>query len=386
MILSLYAFSLACFLLGIYPFTFYPLSLLVIRAAHKPIEPRIAENANPRPCISIALCAYNEERSIGAKIRNLATVSSAYPGESEILIYLDACTDRTADIVRTEAAAIGANFIVVEGTQRAGKSHGMSRLMADATGDIVIFTDANVELDKNCLDVAARVFTDAGIGCICGNLLYLNASDSATAEIGSLYWRFEEWLKEAESQTGSTVGADGSLFAIRRALFRPVPDDIIDDMFTSMGVLLQGQRVIRRDDFRAYEMHTVASRDEFRRKVRIACRSMNCYRLLVPHFRTLPLLTRYKIYAHKLLRWLTIYWLAVGVAALLCALLLEGAILPAAILAATGVALTAAAVLGVKSSILEILRAFIATGLGVAQSYRGERYQTWNIASSSRLG
>jgi hypothetical protein len=157
-------------------------------------------------------------------------------------------------------------------------------------------------------------------------------------------------------------------------------------MFTSMGVLLQGQRVIRRDDFRAYEMHTVAARDEFRRKIRIACRSMNCYRLLAPRFRSLPLLTRYKIYAHKLLRWLTIYWLAAGAAALLCALLIEGAVLTAEILAATSIALTTVAVLGVKSGILEILRAFIATGLGVAQSYRGERYQTWNIAGSSRLG
>ncbi len=36
-----------------------------------------------------------------------------------------------------------------------------------------------------------------------------------TAQAGSLYWRLEEHIKALESATGSVMGADGSIFAMR---------------------------------------------------------------------------------------------------------------------------------------------------------------------------
>jgi hypothetical protein len=52
------------------------------------------------------------------------------------------------------------------------------------------------------------------------------------------------------------IGADGSLFAIRRRPQRPVPNTLIDDIFISLGILLAGYRVVRAPELRACETYT----------------------------------------------------------------------------------------------------------------------------------
>ena len=126
--------------------------------------------------------------------------------------------------------------------------------------------------------------------------------------------------------------------------------------------------------------------EEFRRKVRIACQAFNVHRALWPKLRRLPLLDRYKYVSHKLLRWLTIYLLGASAALLSMGVGLLDWRLLAALAAAGGIAAAATALApkGLLAALRDILAAFVATGLGVLHSLRGERYQTWNPPSSAR--
>jgi len=162
-----------------------------------------------------------------------------------------------------------------------------------------LFTDANVRVDGDAIAAARRAFADPSVGCVCGHLVYVNPNESATASAGARYWSFDEWLKRLESDTGSCVGADGSLFAIRRELFTPVPADIIDDFFTSLSIWCSGWRVVISPELIAYERSASGSREEFRRKVRIACRAFNCHRLLWAQVVRLPAWDLYKYLSHS---------------------------------------------------------------------------------------
>jgi cellulose synthase/poly-beta-1,6-N-acetylglucosamine synthase-like glycosyltransferase len=271
--------------------------------------------------------------------------------------------------------------------ERHGKTYGMNLLSRQAQAEILVFTDANVMLDMDCLDDLRRHFADPEVGCVCGNLNYTNASASVTASTGSLYWRFEEAIKRLEADTGSTMGADGSIFAVRRALRRAPPDHIIDDMFVSLMVLVEGHRVIQTRDVRAYEESVTHAGEEFGRKVRIACQAFNVHRLVWPRLRELDWLTRYKYVSHKLLRWVSIYFLAIAAVAFLAALLSAGhAVLVPPLLAAAALG----ALLGSRWSIkpfaqaMDLLTALVGSGLGVWRSMRGERFQTWTPANSIR--
>src|SRR3546814_9893419 len=111
----------------------------------------------------------------------------------------------------------------------------MNTLVQAAQGDVVVFTDANVTVDPAALAALRRSFADPIVGCVCGHLVYTNGDEGATAAVGSFYWRLEERIKALESRSGSTMGAEGSIFAVRRRRYRPVPPDNLDDRFVSMS-------------------------------------------------------------------------------------------------------------------------------------------------------
>lgn len=371
-------------LIAAHPYLSYPLSLLAARQMRR----RSLAAEGPRPGrVDIVFCAYNEERAIAAKLDNVLELIERDP-LLQARVYLDGPTDRTPEII---ASKTHERLHVTVATQRGGKSRGMNRLLTESDADIVIFTDANVILDSAVAQAARAAFRDPAVGCLCGHLLYINADESPTAGLGALYWRIEEAIKQLETDTGSTPGADGSLFAIRRALFRPVPEDIIDDFYTSLNVLLAGKRVVRVEQMRATERSTTVRAEEFRRKVRIACRAFNCHRLLWPRIRSLPLGDLYKYLSHKFIRWITIYLL--GLAAI-CLASYFFAVSTAHGLVASGIFAGGCLALWggyrwripVLSAVSEIVAMYLATGLGVFHSLRGRRYTTWSIAPSSRSG
>jgi cellulose synthase/poly-beta-1,6-N-acetylglucosamine synthase-like glycosyltransferase len=366
---------------AIHPFLTYPLSLFLIRRLG-PGARRAPGAAVPNESFAVCFCAYNEEAVIDEKMRNLLALRGLHP-TLEILAYVDAATDRTAE----RLAAYGDAIKLHVSRERLGKTHGMNLLVKMAKAEIVVFTDANVMLDIDALDHLGRHFADPSVGCVCGHLIYVNAGVSATAATGSLYWRLEEWIKALETETGSAMGADGSLFAIRRKLHHPPPDHVCDDMFVSFMILCDGWRVLRADNVKAYEESVSASQEEFRRKVRISCQAFTVHRLLWPRVRRLDVLSLYKYVSHKLLRWLSIFLLALSLASFEGAFALAGHGLVGLGLGLCGVLALAVGwryELAPFAQLWQIFTALVATGLGVWRSLRGESFQTWTPASSIR--
>jgi cellulose synthase/poly-beta-1,6-N-acetylglucosamine synthase-like glycosyltransferase len=382
MIQVLAAIGLLSFAVALHPFTTYPLSLFLLRLfARKRLQTASPASRENLRC-AICVCAYNEERAIEAKIRNLLALRARHP-DLELLVYVDASTDRTAEILHRYTDQLDVHF----STERHGKTHGMNLLASKATAPILIFTDANVTMDLGCVAQLQEYFRDPQIGCVCGSLIYTNQGESVTASSGSLYWKLEESLKRLEAQTGSMMGADGSMFAVRRSLRIPPPDHIIDDMYVSLMVLVQGSRVVQANDARAFEESVPSGREEFRRKIRIACQAFNVHRLIWPQLRRLDALNVYKYISHKLIRWFTIYFLLLGALALDGALLLAGFPTVAAVLPALAAVVFALGWFGVARplvQLIDILAAFAGTGWGVWRSLCGERYQTWTPAASIR--
>jgi cellulose synthase/poly-beta-1,6-N-acetylglucosamine synthase-like glycosyltransferase len=88
----------------------------------------------------------------------------------------------------------------------------------------------------------------------------------------SIYWRFEKWLRQTESRFDSSVNVTGSICAVRRSLFRAIPDGtILDDVYWPLQVAMKGHRVIHDERAHAYDRLPIHVGDEFRRKVRTLC-------------------------------------------------------------------------------------------------------------------
>ena len=374
------------FALALHPFVTYPLSLQLLARLRgprpAPEAPRAAPVPGPR--YAILMCAYNEAPVLDAKLRNLLLLQASQPaGAVEILVYIDCASDRSAEIARRYEPQIQLHVA----TERHGKTHGMNLLVARSRAPLLLFTDATVMLDPQALVALDAHFADPEVGCVSANLVYTNPGDSVTAASGSLYWRIEQRIKRLEQRVGSTMGAHGALFAIRRELHEPPPDHIIDDMYVSLAILCQGKRLLQADDVLAWEASVTASHEEFRRKVRIACQAFNVHRLLWPRLKRLPPLALYMYLSHKLLRWFTIYLLA---AAALCAALGLVAAGLWSVALGLGIGVPLGLWLGHRrgltpvAQIADALLAFAGVGLGVWRSLRGERFQTWTPAASIR--
>lgn len=371
--------------LTIHPFVTYPLSLWILRAIIRP-RTNLARTHQAPLTVAIVFCAYNEEAILHAKLKNLRDIRHQLGTDRvSVLAYCDASCDGTLTILESASDEV----VVFSGKARVGKSAGMNTLLNTTQADVVVFTDANVLLAPEAIPAMIEEFLDPDIGVVCGRLKYVNA-DTPTAAVGAAYWSLEERLKSLETETGSVMGADGSLFAIRRKLFRPVPPDIIDDFFTSLSILCDGYRVVSCPGALAFECATRDSQQEYLRKVRIACRAMNCHQLLWPRLKTLSWLNLYKYVSHKLIRWLSLLWI-VGMLAVGSSwfMLRYG---PTAYLIILLIGFTVVGVsrglaaLGLKvfRKIFDAVAAILATAEGVWRSLCGQRFQTWTPPSSTR--
>lgn len=374
MVLLLFLISIVSGLAFLHPYLFYPLSLRAMKG--RPVVP----GAEPRPSASLLFSAHNEERSLPEKLANIEAIKAALP-ELEVIAYSDASSDATLSILQSRPDLL----TVIAAHQRTGKATGMRRMVESARGDICIYTDANVLLDPVAVGRLIDYFRNPEIGGVSGTLRYVNDADSATAEVGGLYWRLEEKIKALESRCGSMMGADGSIFATRRALYPVVPAHLLDDMTVSMSVLFAGLRLVGARDVVAFERNTTDARDEFRRKRRIACRAFNTHRYLWPqiseHFSSVD---RYKYISHKLLRWFGAPLLAIAILAFTAALLVDGRELLAAILWAAGSAILLLGVAGLRpfATVSGIAASILATFIGITDAWRGRTYQTWSPAKS----
>ena len=370
---ALLLIAIVCAVLLLWPFLFYPLILRLL-----PQLPVNRAEGSP-PSASLLFCAYNEAASLPAKIANLRALKARHP-VLEILAFDDGSSDGTGALL-AEAFDILRH---IPGPGRSGKAHGMKQLAARATGDVLIFTDANVVLDEDAIARLLPYYADARVGGVLGSLRYGGAESSASASVGALYWRIEEGLKDLESRTGNVMGADGSIFSIRRALYPDFPDSVLDDLTVSMAVVFAGQRLIKATDVIAREMMVANRDDEYRRKIRIAARSWHTHSYLLPQLRKMNALDRFKYRSRKIVRWFGALWIGLGA---LSAVTFAWLIQPFAAIAliAAGFVLVMLGLMARKgplASIIDMGLAYVATLRGVLLAMRGRTFTTWQPAKS----
>jgi cellulose synthase/poly-beta-1,6-N-acetylglucosamine synthase-like glycosyltransferase len=291
-----------CLAVCVYIYFGYPALLWVVsRFRTRPV----AEQADFAPTVTFIIPAYNEERNIAAKLEN--TLSLDYPADRmQVLVVSNGSVDRTDEIVRgyTDPRV---QLVVMP---QPGKMEALNEGARRATGEVLVFTDADFLLDHHTLREIGRKFADPEVGGVCGarNTSVVREGD-ATGEGEGMYARWDKWQKVRESRIGSVFAADGLLYAIRRSLYVPITDPAqSDDMAISMRVVTQGYRLLYEPKATAYEKAVVRASEEFVRKIRITNHSVSALLKLGA-----PLVTSgfysVELLSHKLIRHFIAYFL-----------------------------------------------------------------------------
>ncbi|HEX6096850.1 MAG TPA: glycosyltransferase family 2 protein [Thermoanaerobaculia bacterium] len=283
-----------CLAVCVYVYFGYPALLWILsRLRTRPVR---AGDVTPR--VTFVIAAYNEEKVIAEKIEN--SLSLDYPGDRiEVLVVSNGSTDRTDEIV----AGHPDPRVRLLALPRPGKMQALNEGAKVATGEILVFTDADFLLDRHTLRLMASKFADPEVGGVCGaRNTNVRREGDATGEGEGLYARWDKWQKTLESRIGSVFAADGLLYAIRRELY--VPIDAVhaaDDIYISTRIPLQGYRLLFEPDATAYERAGVHAEQEFGRRVRVTNHSVRGLLTLRSHLFTHGFYSL-ELLSHKLVR------------------------------------------------------------------------------------
>jgi cellulose synthase/poly-beta-1,6-N-acetylglucosamine synthase-like glycosyltransferase len=309
----------------------YPM-LLAVTCSLTRRRAEVAELASPASRVVLVVAAYNEEAVIARKLENCLQLD--YPRDKlEIVVASDGSTDRTEEIVKTYAA----RGIVLAKFPRTGKTGMQNRVARSSRGDILVFSDANALYRPDAIQKLVRHFAAPSVGGVCGQLVY-RVREAAAGRSERLYWDYEKFMKLRESALSSVVGANGSIYAVRRSDYVPIDEGLISDLVEPLALVRSGKRVVYEPDAISEEEPSASYGIEFRRKVRILTRSI----LGLFSMRELLNPLRFGIFSvqlimHKLLRFLTpLFLILAGVS--LTGLALGGRYLLVFAVTATGIA------------------------------------------------
>lgn len=208
--------------------------------------------------ISVCIPARNEEATIEACVR--AALASRHPLH-EVVVFDDASTDRTPEILAALAAQDD-RLRVVKGSGLpdgwVGKPHACHQLALHATGDVLLFVDADTFLEP---DGVARVTSLLEHERFPSDVVTA-VPDQLTGTLAErvmmplLHLVYTSWLPIPTvrlSPNPAFLAANGQVLAIRRRTydaiggFESVKTEVVDDMAFCRRAKVQGHQVVFAD-------------------------------------------------------------------------------------------------------------------------------------------
>jgi cellulose synthase/poly-beta-1,6-N-acetylglucosamine synthase-like glycosyltransferase len=230
------------------------------------LRPRPARGGRIEPRVTVLVVTHNEAARIGQRLANLLALE--YPADRlQILLASDGSTDGTAEYAVRHARG---RVEIVHYPGRRGKTAVLNAMLPRASGEIVILGDTRQRFAPDAIRTLVAPFADPTVGAASGELVLLGGDRSEAVGTGlGFYWRYEKLIRRSEGLVDSTIGVTGAIYAIRRDLVEPIPDDtILDDVVIPMRVVRRGYRVLFEPAARAYDRVSPTAVEEFRRKVR----------------------------------------------------------------------------------------------------------------------
>ncbi len=261
--------------------------------------PRLESNPS-YPSVSLVIAAYNEKSILAQKIENCKAL--LYPKDLlEIVFVTDGSDDGSESFIRENS-----DFKVFHSPDRKGKTAALNRVVPQLENEILVFTDANTDLNQESIQRLVQPYSDPNIGAVSGEKRVGGIeTDKAHGAGEGLYWKYESALKHMDAEVHTIVGAAGELFSVRRSLFPSVPEDtILDDFMITLGIVARGYRVGYVSDAFALEAPSASLMDEMGRKIRICAGGFQSIVRLPQMLNVFkhPTAT-FQYVSHRILRW-----------------------------------------------------------------------------------
>ncbi len=250
--------ALTALLLLLTAWVFYPIGAALL-ARRRPTLPPVSP---PEwPTVSVVIATRDETFTMARRIANLEQAD--YPRDRlEVVVGVD----RTAREPVEAYARMLPGVRCVAAEEPGGKAVTLNAAAAAATGDVLVFADSQQLFDPDAIRELVRYLVPGEFGAASG--LYLPRTTERRGVL-DLFWTFELGLRRSEARLHSVVGVSGSIYAMRRALWSPLPAQLInDDLFVPLAIARRGHRVGFCETAIARDSRVFTRQQEFNRRVR----------------------------------------------------------------------------------------------------------------------
>lgn len=311
MTMLLIIITLLALFIPVYVYIGYPLLLIVL---DKLVKGKPLLTADITPMVSMVVSCYNEADVIEQKIKNCLAIDYP-PQQLEIIFVSDGSDDGTDEIIKKYC---NERIKLIRQEGRLGKTMGLNLALAEAVGEVVVFSDANAMYKADALKMLVRNFHDSSVGYVVGAAIYQDEEVSGAGASENAYWQYEIFIKKIESKLHSVVGGDGAIYAIRKSLYLPLDQEDINDFVNPLQIIVQGYRGVFDAEAICYEQTAGDFDKEGKRKQRIVNRSftglMKNKSVLNPFMFGFYAL---EVLSHKLLRWLIPFFILIAAAGII---------------------------------------------------------------------
>jgi poly-beta-1,6-N-acetyl-D-glucosamine synthase len=216
------------------------------------------------PTLTVLITAYREAATIGPAIEAFL---SQLPDQAELLVV---CPDVATTAVVYDYANHHPQVRHVADPQQ-GKPAALNIGLRAAAGDIVVFSDGDVVVAGDALAPLLAPFADAAVGAVSGRPVSVSPRHTLLGYWSHLLTDSAHQARLARDQNGRFLLCSGYLFAARRALIPPIPEDALaEDAVISHRIGEQGYRLRYAPAACVYVKYPTTYRDWLRQKVRSA--------------------------------------------------------------------------------------------------------------------
>jgi cellulose synthase/poly-beta-1,6-N-acetylglucosamine synthase-like glycosyltransferase len=215
--------------------------------------------------ISIILTAYREAATIGTAI---AAFLHQLPANSELLVV---CPDAETTAVVQQQAQKYSHIRHIAEPQRRGKPAALNLGLRAAQGEIVVFSDGDVAIAQDALKPLLAPFADDDVGAVTGRPFSNTPRNMMFGYWSHLLLEGAHQTRQKRDTAAQFLLCSGYLFAARRALIAPIPEDALaEDAVISHRIAAQGFRIRYAPEAAVFVKYPTSYADWLRQKVRSA--------------------------------------------------------------------------------------------------------------------
>lgn len=271
------------------------------------------------PSATLIVAVHNGGKHVRRKVEEALALRARLP-QLQAIFVSDCSSDETDAVL---SAYGGREIEVLRLRQRGGKEAAQELALAEARGEVIIFTDIATRVEPDDYARLLSYFRDPLVGGASSTDRLISATSELPAEIPDtpaateaacgevaagekLYLRYEMAVRALESRAGGLIGMSGSLFAVRRACCDPWSTTICSDFNLALNVASASYVSVSAPDVIASYAPLTSSDAEAERRIRTITRGMAglSQRLKALDPRRKPLLA-FQLFSHKIMRWLT---------------------------------------------------------------------------------